>query len=99
IQQRKAINALVIVKLHHKVKKLERRFFTAASYKEDQAKSAALLKQGVISTRDLAKARIERYILGPIFNFDFFYPPIEEQGEKLELLGIDWRFETSLDGH
>jgi len=99
IEDPKDIDGLVIVKLHHKVKKLERGFFTAASYKEYQAKSAALLKQGVISTRDLAKARIERYIIGPIFNFDFFYSPIEEQGEKLELLGIDWRFETSLDGH
>src|SRR2546425_1156484 len=99
IEDPKDIDGLVIVKLHHKVKKLERGFFTAASYKEYRAKSAALLKQGVISTRDFAKARIERYIIGPIFNFDFFYSPIEEQGEKLELLGIDWRFETSLDGH
>src|SRR2546426_6345411 len=72
---------------------------TAASRKEYQAKSAALLKQSVISARDLAKARIERYIIGPIFNFDFFYSPIEAQAEKLELLGIDWRFETSFDGH
>src|SRR2546427_1902871 len=99
IEDPKDIDGLVIVKLRHKVKKLERGFFTAASHKEYQAKSAALLKQGVISTKDLAKARIERYIIGPIFNFDFFYSPIEEQGEKLELLGIDWRFETSLDGH
>src|SRR5439155_12041476 len=59
----------------------------------------ALLKQGVISEKDLKNARIERYIIGPIFNFDFFYSPIEDDGEKLELLGIDWRFETSLDGH
>src|SRR5213593_3762321 len=58
IEDPKDIDGLVIVKLHHKVKKLERGFFTAASYKEYQAKSAALLKQGVISTRDLAKARI-----------------------------------------
>src|SRR6266571_4374937 len=69
IEDPKDIDGLVIVKLHHKVKKLERGFFTAASYKEYRAKSAALLKQGVISTRDFAKAR------------------------------IDWRFETSLDGH
>src|SRR2546426_8358673 len=99
IEDPKDIDGLVIVKLHHKVKKLERGFFTAASHKEYKAKSAALLKQGVLSTRDLAQARVERYIIGPIFNFDFFYSPIEEQGEKLELLGIDWRFETSLDGH
>src|SRR2546428_948380 len=78
---------------------MDRGLYPAANFKEYKAKSAALLKQGVISTRDLAKARIERYIIGPIFNFDFFYSPIEEQGEKLELLGIDWRFDTSLDGH
>ncbi len=95
----KDIDGLAIVKLPHKVKKLERGFFTAASYKEFKEKSEALLKQGVISKKDLAKARIERYIIGPIFNFDFFYSPIEEEAEKLELLGVDWRFETSLDGH
>jgi len=99
IDDPKDIDGLVIVKLHHKVKKLERGFFTAASYKEYQEKSGKLLKQGVISKGDLATARIERYIIGPIFNFDFFFSPIEEKGEKIELLGIDWRFETSLDGH
>ncbi len=67
------IDGLAIVKLPHKVKKLERGFFTAASFKEYREKSEALLKQGVISKADLAKARIERYIIGPIFNFDFFY--------------------------
>jgi len=99
IEDPKDIDGLVIVKLHHKVKKLERGFFTAASHKEYREKSAALLKQGVISREDLKTARIERYIIGPIFNFDFFYSPIEADGDRLELLGIDWRFETSLDGH
>jgi len=95
----KDIDGLVIVKLHHRVKKLERGFFTAASYNEYREKSESLLRQGVISKADLSAARIERYIIGPIFNFDFFYSPIEDRGERLELLGIDWRFETSLDGH
>lgn len=99
IKDPKEIDGLVIVKLHHKVKKLERGFFTAASHKEYREKSGKLLKQGVISKEDLRLARIERYIIGPIFNFDFFYSPIEEESEKIELLGIDWRFETSLDGH
>ena len=93
------IDALVIVKLHHRVKKLERGFFTAASYEEYREKVRALLKQKVITAADLEKARIERYVVGPVFNLDFFYSPIEEEGEKLELLGIDWRFESSLDGH
>jgi 5-formaminoimidazole-4-carboxamide-1-(beta)-D-ribofuranosyl 5'-monophosphate synthetase len=93
------IDGLSIVKLHHKTKKLERGFFTAATYKEFKEKSDALLKRNVISKEDLAAARIERYIIGPIFNFDFFYSPLEDEDEKVELLGIDWRFETSLDGH
>src|SRR3990170_3054133 len=93
------IDGLVIVKLPHRVKRLERGFFTAASAREYREKSRALLDQGVITEQDLDAARIERYIIGPIFNFDFFYSPIEETDEKLELLGVDWRFETSLDGH
>ena len=95
----KDINELVIVKMHHAVKKLERGFFTATSYKEYREKADELIKQGVITPELLESARMERYVIGPVFNFDFFYSPIEEEGEKLELLGIDWRFETSLDGH
>lgn len=87
---------LVIVKLPHAKKRLERGFFTAASYKEFKEKSEKLIRLGVITKEDLEKARIERYIIGPVFNFDFFYSPIDEE---IELLGIDWRFETSLDGH
>jgi 5-formaminoimidazole-4-carboxamide-1-(beta)-D-ribofuranosyl 5'-monophosphate synthetase len=98
IDDPKEIRGLSIVKLPHKVKRLERGFFTA-TYKEFREKSEALLKQNVIEREDLASARIERYIIGPIFNFDFFYSPLEEEAEKLELLGVDWRFETSLDGH
>lgn len=93
------INELSIIKLHHAKKKLERGFFTAASFDEYSEKSNALIRQGVITRGDLANARIERYIIGPVFNLDFFYSPIEEEMEKLELLGVDWRFETSLDGH
>ncbi len=95
----KEINELSIVKLHHAKKKLERGFFTAASYDEYKQKSEKLLKDGVITKGDLASARIERYIIGPIFNLDFFYSPIEKEMSPLELLGVDWRFETSLDGH
>lgn len=99
IEDPKDIDALVIVKLPHKVKRLERGFFTAASAREFREKSQALLKQGVISKEDLDAARIERYIIGPVFNFDFFYSPLADPEDRLELLGIDWRFETSLDGH
>lgn len=90
------IDQLVMVKLPHAVKTLERGFFTAASYEEYYRKADLLLRQGVIDQDGLELARIERYIIGPVFNLDFFYSPITE---RIELIGIDWRFETSLDGH
>lgn len=99
IKRPEDIDSLVIVKLPHAVKKLERGFFTASSYLEFKQKSEALIKQGVITHEALANARIERYIIGPVFNLDLFYSPIEEEMSRIELLGIDWRFETSLDGH
>ena len=92
------IAELAIVKLHHAEKKLERGFFTAASHEEYKKKSAALLAQGVITRESLQNARIERYIVGPVFNLNFFYSPLHEDN-PIELLGIDWRFESSLDGH
>ncbi|MFH0860967.1 MAG: formate--phosphoribosylaminoimidazolecarboxamide ligase family protein [Candidatus Altiarchaeota archaeon] len=99
IKKPEQINKLAIVKLHHAKKRLERGFFTAASYEEYLEKSNQLVKQGVITKNDLKNARIEEYVIGPVFNLDFFYSPIEDEMEKLELLGVDWRFETSLDGH
>ena len=93
------IDGLVIVKLHHKIKTLERGFFTAASSKEYREKARALIYNNVITEQDLKKARIEEYVIGPVFNLDFFYSPLESKMERIELLGVDWRFETSLDGH
>nr|QNO50690.1 5-formaminoimidazole-4-carboxamide-1-(beta)-D-ribofuranosyl 5'-monophosphate synthetase [Methanosarcinales archaeon ANME-2c ERB4] len=93
------IDCLVMVKLPHAVKKLERGFFTASDYTEYQEKSELLIRQGVITEDALSAARIERYVIGPVFNLDFFYSPIEDTRSPIELLGIDWRFETSLDGH
>ena len=93
------IDELVMVKLPHAVKKLERGFFTASDYTEYQERSKSLIRQGVITEDALSAARIERYVIGPVFNLDFFYSPIEDTMSPIELLGIDWRFETSLDGH
>ncbi len=93
------IDGLVIVKLHHKVKKLERGFFTASSHEEYVRKSRALIDADVITEEDLGSARIEEYVIGPVFNLDFFYSPLESKMERIELLGVDWRFESSLDGH
>ncbi len=99
IQDPKDIDGLVIVKLHHKVKKLERGFFTAASHEEFVKKSKALIASDVITEENLADARIEEYVIGPVFNLDFFYSPLETKMDRIELIGVDWRFESSLDGH
>ena len=99
VERPEDIDGLVMVKLPHAVKRLERGFFTAASFEEYLSKANALMDAGVITKDDLEGARIEEYILGPVFNLDFFYSPLERDTSPIELLGIDWRFETSLDGH
>jgi 5-formaminoimidazole-4-carboxamide-1-(beta)-D-ribofuranosyl 5'-monophosphate synthetase len=93
-----AIDRLAIVKLPHAQRRLERGFFTAASAEEYRRKSQALLARGTISSDDLAQARIEEYVLGPVFNFNFFFSPLVPRAEGLELLGIDERRESNLDG-
>lgn len=93
------IDGLTIIKVHHKVKKLERGFFTAKDYDQFVEKSTELIKQGVIEEDFVKHARMEQYIIGPVFNLDFFRSPLEEKGEQIELLGVDWRFESSLDGY
>jgi len=99
VEKPEDIDSLTIVKVHHKVKKLERGFFTAKDHDQFVEKSTELVKQGVIEEDFLKEARMEQYIIGPVFNLDFFRSPLEEKGEQLELLGVDWRFETSLDGY
>jgi 5-formaminoimidazole-4-carboxamide-1-(beta)-D-ribofuranosyl 5'-monophosphate synthetase len=92
------IEGLAIVKLPHATRRLERGFFTAASFEEYQRKSETLIAGGVITRDDLAAARIEQYILGPVFNFNFFFSPLVAREDGLELLGVDERRESSLDG-
>jgi len=92
------IDRLSIVKLPHAKKRLERGFFTAVSPEEFHRKSATLIARGVVAPDDLVRARIERYVLGPVFNFNFFFSPLAERPDGLELLGVDERRESSLDG-
>ncbi len=99
VEKPEDIDGLTIIKVHHAQKKLERGFFTAKSPEQFYQKSRELIEQGVLTPDFLQHARMEQYIIGPVFNLDFFYDPIKEKGEKVELLGIDWRFESSLDGY
>jgi len=93
-----AIEGLAIVKLPHASRRLERGFFTVASPEEYREKSARLIARGTILASDLAAARIEEYVLGPVFNFNFFFSPLAPRADGLELLGVDERRESDLDG-
>lgn len=93
-----SIDGLAIVKLPHAKRRLERGFFTVASRAEYDRKSAQLLALGTISAADLESARIEGYVVGPVFNFNFFFSPLVPRDDGLELLGVDERRESSLDG-
>ncbi|MFH1394336.1 MAG: DUF1297 domain-containing protein, partial [Candidatus Micrarchaeota archaeon] len=89
------IDRLAIVKVSEAKRSYERAFFLARSQEEYVDKSEALLKEGKITKKGLEKAVIEEYIVGAHFNFNFFYSPLN--GE-VELLGIDTRRQTNLDG-
>jgi len=89
------IDRLAIVKVSEAQRTYERAFFLARSQEEYVAKSEELLKAGKITKDGLEKAVIEEYIVGAHFNFNFFYSPLN--GE-VELLGIDTRRQTNLDG-
>ena len=93
-----AIDGLAIVKLPHARRRLERGFFTVASAAEFARKRDELIAHGTITADDLHAARIERYVLGPVFNFNFFCSPLAAADDRLELLGVDERRESSLDG-
>ncbi|MCD6312983.1 MAG: DUF1297 domain-containing protein, partial [Thaumarchaeota archaeon] len=67
-----------------------------ASYpREFEEKAEELLRKGMITEEGLKKAVIEEFVVGAPFNFNMFYSPLS--GE-VELLGIDTRRQTNLEG-
>ncbi|MCX8163522.1 MAG: DUF1297 domain-containing protein [Candidatus Micrarchaeota archaeon] len=89
------IDRLVLVKALEEKRPYERAFFFASSAEEYYQKANKLIEQKIISKQNLAQATIEEFVVGAQFNFNFFYSPLTKQ---LELLGIDTRRQTNLDG-
>jgi len=89
------IDRLVIVKVEEAARKIERAFFTAASPQEFEKKAKERLDKGIITKEALDKAVIEEYIVGALFNFNYFYSPLRDE---VEFMGIDRRIQTNLDG-
>ena len=92
----KDIDRLCIVKVSEAKRTYERAFFLARSYEEYKERAEGLVKSGRTSEEQLAKATIEEYIVGSHFNLNFFYSPVHEE---LELLGLDTRRQTNIDGY
>jgi len=89
------IDRLAIVKVSEAKRKYERAFFLCSSPKEYDEQAKKLLKSGVIDRAGLKAAVIEEFVIGAQFNFNFFASPLSG---RLELLGIDTRRQTNLDG-
>jgi 5-formaminoimidazole-4-carboxamide-1-(beta)-D-ribofuranosyl 5'-monophosphate synthetase len=90
------IDRLAIVKVSEATRSYERAFFLARSFEEYEQRSQELIKNGKITEEQRKKATIEEYIVGAHFNFNFFYSPLQQE---LELLGIDTRRQTNIDGY
>jgi len=90
------IDRLAIVKVSEAKRSYERAFFVADSYEEYKRRGEELVRSGKTTQDQLAKAKIEEYIVGAQFNLNFFYSPIHQE---LELLGVDTRRQTNLDGY
>lgn len=89
------INSLCVVKVPEAERGYERGNFLISSYEEFKQKSRELVKKGLITGAGLRKAVIEEFIIGAYFNFNYFYSPLLKE---LELIGIDLRRQTNLDG-
>jgi 5-formaminoimidazole-4-carboxamide-1-(beta)-D-ribofuranosyl 5'-monophosphate synthetase len=89
------IDRLVIVKASEAQRKYERAFFFAASQEEFERKGAEMVGEGRLTEEGLRQAVIEEVITGAQFNFNFFYSPLSQE---IELMGIDTRRQTNLDG-
>ncbi|WP_423792438.1 formate--phosphoribosylaminoimidazolecarboxamide ligase [Methanocaldococcus indicus] len=67
-----------------------------ANSKEEFYKKANLLKErGILDDEDIERAHIEEYVVGANYCLHYFYSPLKNE---VELLGIDRRYESNIDG-
>lgn len=89
------IDRPVIVKMPHARKRVERGFFVAMDREDFWRRFTRLVDSGVVRREDLAQASIEELVLGAHFNVNYFASVA--RGE-VEILSIDRRIQTNLDG-
>ncbi|MFA5105564.1 MAG: DUF1297 domain-containing protein [Candidatus Micrarchaeia archaeon] len=89
------IDRLVIVKAPEAKRSYERAFFFASSPSEYRQRAGELVKKGIVTKEGVEGAKIEEFVLGAQYNFNFFYSPLNRE---LEFMGTDMRRQTNLDG-
>ncbi|MDD1776320.1 MAG: formate--phosphoribosylaminoimidazolecarboxamide ligase [Candidatus Methanomethylicus sp.] len=72
-----------------------RGYFIAKSPKDFEEKVIAVRKKGLLKKGEEDKIFIQEYIIGVTLYPHYFYSPLSH---KVELLGCDRRYETSIDG-
>ena len=90
------IDRMSIVKVQQKARPLERAFFYAKSAEEYYEKGKAMVKEGLIDSEALKKARIEEYVLGQKFNANFHSWALKDTFDDFDFLGFDDRKQTNL---
>jgi 5-formaminoimidazole-4-carboxamide-1-(beta)-D-ribofuranosyl 5'-monophosphate synthetase len=72
-----------------------RGYFIAKDGRDLEQKLKMVSKKGLLKKGEIEKAFIQEYIVGVTLYPHYFYSPISE---RVELLGCDRRYETSIDG-
>ena len=70
-------------------------YFIATDKEDFYRKAEEFVRAKIISNADINNAHIQQYILGVPVYFSFFYSPIYE---RVELIAIDRRYESNVDG-
>jgi 5-formaminoimidazole-4-carboxamide-1-(beta)-D-ribofuranosyl 5'-monophosphate synthetase len=89
------IDRPVIVKMPHAKKRVERGFFVARDRDDFWKKFRRLISDGVVKEEDLRTSSIEELVVGAHFNVNYFRTVSRND---VELLSIDRRIQTNLDG-
>lgn len=70
-------------------------YFVASSHEEFQEKISNMIEREWITEEDISSAHIEEYVSGTNFCIHYFYSVLNDE---VELLGMDSRFESNIDG-
>ncbi len=87
------IDRLVIVK--YPGAKGGKGYFLCSSPEEFYEKAERMAHAGLIREEEIEDAHIQEYIVGANVYFSFFYSPVFE---RVELIAVDRRYESSVDG-